>query len=439
MLAIYAVSVGVVIAVSVALFLVHLLFFRTSMRSEAHGPARYFGAELEKELDDRPSLQAKVDRIHEHLGASVGVFALDGTLLAGSQGKGLTTPMPSSVRARLEHDRSLMLSNHPHFALTLPFSGPIRAYATVELPPPNFGARPAVAVALILILLAILAVVAARAIAGPLTTLAAAARDLGSGKLNTRVRFTRGDEFGEVGRAFDEMADRLTLLINAQNDLVRNVSHELRTPLARVRVALDLAAEGDASEAQRSFGAIADDLLELERMVEDLLTSAKLDLIANPAGTLRLVDTPLEGLLENSARRFSSAYPKHCFQFDMPAARIMLRVDATLLRRAVDNLLDNAGKYSEPESKVSLRVERHEGIVRLAVQDGGIGIAPGDLDKLGTPFFRTDKSRSRATGGAGLGLALVKRIVQAHGGKVLISSTENQGTTVELTIPVQNH
>jgi len=109
--------------------------------------------------------------------------------------------------------------------------------------------------------------------------------------------------------------------------------------------------------------------------------------------------------------------------------------DAVLLRRALDNLLDNARKYSPPHGVLRLRAAAQDGAVAIDVLDSGDGIAPEDLARLFTPFFRADRSRTRATGGVGLGLTLARRIVEAHGGTLTADSTVGVGTTMTVTLP----
>jgi two-component system OmpR family sensor kinase len=111
--------------------------------------------------------------------------------------------------------------------------------------------------------------------------------------------------------------------------------------------------------------------------------------------------------------------------------------DPVLLRRAVDNLLDNARKYSPPESEIRVRVSRRGETAIVEVIDRGEGIARSDLERLFTPFFRADRSRARATGGVGLGLALSKRIVEAHGGTLAAQSAPGAGTTMTIALPAQ--
>ncbi|MFY0581097.1 sensor histidine kinase [Cystobacter fuscus] len=281
----------------------------------------------------------------------------------------------------------------------------------------------------------------ARTLAVPLQRLAAAARSLGEGNLSTRVGLRRRDELGQVSDAFDEMAERITHLLRSQKELLANVSHELRTPLARIRVALDLANEGDAVLARESLADIAEDLGELERLVDDVLTTARLDLTTTqtPGATppLRLERVETRALVDKAAARFRSARPEHTLDVRMDSTLPELEADPVLLRRALDNLLDNAGKYSEPHSTVRLSARRTDNGLEVEVADQGIGIDAKDMEHLFTPFFRSDRSRARRTGGVGLGLALARRIVVAHGGSLSLESQPGQGTTarVQLSLP----
>lgn len=283
------------------------------------------------------------------------------------------------------------------------------------------------------------AVFLARSFAHPLTELSNAVKQLGEGDLTTRVRLHRRDELGQLANAFDDMAERLAFLVRTQQELLANVSHELRTPLARIQVALDLAAEGDAATVQEALGDISEDLAELERLVADVLQTARLDLAQGRAGpalpVLRHEGVELAPLLERVATRFRSNHSTRTLQLELPDALPALHGDPVLLRRVLDNLLDNAQKYSDPDTTITLRVRVHGQRVELAVQDHGIGIAAEDLPHITTPFFRTDRSRARRTGGLGLGLSLARRIVEAHGGELHIESRVGVGTTVSVSLP----
>jgi two-component system, OmpR family, sensor kinase len=272
----------------------------------------------------------------------------------------------------------------------------------------------------------------ARAISRPIEQLAQVARRIGEGDLKARASLHRTDEIGALGRTLDEMAERLGRLLEGHKDLLANVSHELRTPLARIRVSLSLAAEAPPTEAARHLRAIEEDVTELETLVSDLLTTSRLD----AGGRLVLRREPVEprALVEAARGRFERLHP---------GRRLSTRLEDTpsidgeraLLARVLDNLLDNAARYSEAPTPIEVSLGTESGGVALAVRDHGVGIAPEDQARLFTPFFRADRSRDRNTGGVGLGLALSKRIVEAHGGRITIESRPGEGTTVRVWLP----
>ncbi|NOK21552.1 HAMP domain-containing sensor histidine kinase, partial [Corallococcus carmarthensis] len=297
----------------------------------------------------------------------------------------------------------------------------------------------AIIVGLVLACTAITSVAFARTLAGPLEKLASAARAFGAGRLDVRAGLRRKDELGLVSEAFDEMAGRITQLLRSQKELLANVSHELRTPLSRIRVALDLAAEGDAQTARELLPDITEDLSELERLVSDVLTTSRLELVTDGASggvpPLRLERVDANALVEKAAARFRSARPKHRLEVQVDGTLPALEADPVLLRRVLDNLLDNAGKYSEAGTTVKLHARAEGDSIQVEVRDQGIGIEPEDLARVGTPFFRTDRSRARTTGGVGLGLALVRRILEAHHGRLTLESQPGQGTTARVVLP----
>jgi signal transduction histidine kinase len=278
----------------------------------------------------------------------------------------------------------------------------------------------------------------ARWIVRPLKELSRTAQSLGSGDLRARVGFTRADEFGDLGRVFDEMAERLQRLLLAEKELLANVSHELKTPLARIRVALDIAAEGDAEAARASLAEIAVDLSELEAIIEDILIATRLELAdGTPGAKLPLHPTELqpERIAEQSAQRFRARYPERALILDVAGGLPSVRADPVLFRRVLDNLLENAHKYCPDRTRaVELTAARAERGVRFQVRDRGVGIPSDDLPRIFSAFFRSERSRSRGGGGVGLGLTLVKQIVDAHAGTIHVES-DPSGTTVTVELP----
>lgn len=282
------------------------------------------------------------------------------------------------------------------------------------------------------------AVLSWRWMARPLAELSKVARALGSGDLKARARLDRSDEVGELGRGFDDMAERIEGLVFTQKELLANVSHELRTPLARIRVALDIASEGDANAARGSLEEISVDLGELEVMINDILTTTRMELQSgahtSTGFALRRSNVTPGSVAQCAGERFRARYPDRDLSVSIADALPPIHVDATLFRRVLDNLLDNAYKYSPDGGDISLGVAGSASEVVFEVTDRGMGIAERDLPRVFEPFFRAERSRSRGTGGVGLGLTLAKRIVEAHGGRIDLDSGPGGGTRARVSV-----
>ena len=420
-------------------------------------------AAVSTHADDRAGLARELDRIRTELHGQVSIYDGQNQLVATNiqpalappvrgeaPGAGLSPPpLPWALPVR---GTSLPLllpparmgpggpwSEPPRLVMPLPaLVGGYAVYGLHAAVPP-WVPLAVWAVAIIVTGCALFSVLLARSFSSPLAKLAATARAFGDGDLGVRAGVVRRDEFGEVGRSFDAMADRVEGLIRAQQDLLANVSHELRTPLARMRVALDLAAEGDSAMAREALGEIAHDLDELEQLVGDVLANGRL--VGGDrswsAAVLRREPVSVTELLSRATSRFSTHHPRRALTLEMDAevSDAIVSVDAALLRRAVDNLLDNAAKYSDEATTITLRARLTADSIVFVVEDHGIGIEAADLARVGTPFFRTDQSRSRTTGGVGLGLSLARRIAEAHGGSVDMTSEPRVGTKVRIALP----
>jgi two-component system OmpR family sensor kinase len=392
----------------------------------------YVAARVDERLSSPERLDADLRELRDGLGLDATVYGTSGGLLASTGA--VAPPLTVEQIAELPAGPVHVSGGGFVFAARLP-SG---AGYVVLGPGPHSRpyARWALFLGAVLLVLAIGSYPTARSIALPLEQLTSAARRLGEGDLAVRTGLRGRGEVGDLARAFDEMAERVERLVRAERELLANVSHELRTPLARIQVALELAAEGDHEKAQRYLSEIGADLAELDGLVEEILTTARLE-GAGPGG-LPIHKGPLDlgTLLAELAARFRSADPGRPLSLEIAPSLPSILADAGLLRRLLDNLLDNARKYSEPDAAVTLAARTEGGSVVLEVRDNGIGIDPADLPRLFTPFFRTDRSRVRGTGGVGLGLALAKRIAEAHGGTISAESGPSGGTAIRVTLPV---
>lgn len=279
------------------------------------------------------------------------------------------------------------------------------------------------------------ALVTARWIVRPIDRLSRTARAIGAGDLAARSRLRRADEIGELGDRIDEMAERIERLLVTEKELLANVAHELRTPLTRIGVALDLASEGDSEAARASLAEIAVDVAELETIVDDILTAMRFEVGAGDFPLKRAVVPPLE-IAEAAASRLRARHAARPLAVHVASDLPAIHVDRVLFRRVIDNLLENGHKYTpDTAAPLALDVTAEAGDVVFTVRDRGAGIPADDLPRVFTAFFRGDKSRSRETGGVGLGLTLAKRIVEAHGGTIELASTPDDGTTVRVAVP----
>jgi two-component system OmpR family sensor kinase len=375
------------------------------------------------------------ERLGEELRRAREIFGVDATVY-GRDGRPIATnvepPLPLGGGVPLRDGPVHLRGRGMGWAVPLPSLGATLVLSHV---PPRAPARALLFIGAVLVALAAASFPLARSIAAPVERLTAAARALGEGDLSARSGVRARGELGELGHAFDEMAARLERLVQGERELLANVSHELRTPLARIRVALELAAEGDAERARRYLGEIGQDLAELDGLVEEVLTTARLE--ARGAGGLPLDAVPVDlaAVVRDAAERFRAAHEGRAIEVEVAGAPPQVRGDAALLRRLLRNLLDNAAKYSEPPAPVRLAARAEPDAAVVEVADRGIGIAAEDLPRLFTPFFRTDRSRARGTGGTGLGLALAKRIAEAHGGTIVAESAPGAGTTFRVRLP----
>ena len=394
--------------------------------------ARYVAQSVGAHLGDAEALGAELRRVHEALGTDITLYDAQGRLLASNVDPPLG-PLPSADLKRIDVGPIHLHGGTWGSGAPLPDGAGYLVLAGT--PREGFLTRAAAIVAAVLLALALGSIPLARSISAPLERLTVAARALGAGDLSVRTGLRLRGDVGELAAAFDEMAERLQRLVRSEQELLANVSHELRTPLTRIRLALELAEEGDVARARKALGEIGEDLAELERLVTEIMAAARLDLAG--AGQLPLHREAVEpgSLVEEVAARFRTQSPDRILQVELGEPLPTLDADAALLRRLLGLLLDNARKYSEPPTPVTLAARAEVGALVLEVRDQGIGIPAEDLPRVFTPFFRTDRSRARGTGGVGMGLALARRIAEAHGGSIRAESAPGEGTRLTVRLP----
>lgn len=281
----------------------------------------------------------------------------------------------------------------------------------------------------------------ARYIVTPVVKLREVTRQVTEGDLSARVGLRLGgrrDELAAMGHDFDEMAARVETLVGAQTRLLRDISHELRSPLARLSVALDLARKRAGSAAAADLDRIEREAKRLNEMIGQLLALSRWE---SAGKGLRAEAFDLAALVrEVAADADFEAQGRNCSVAVEECDACMMRGTPQLIRSAVENVVRNAVRYT-PEGttvKISLRCLRENGVGEAVVnvRDEGQGVPEGSLAEIFRPFYRLDDSRTRETGGAGLGLAITERAVRLHGGTVKAENVPGGGFRLELRLPV---
>lgn len=285
---------------------------------------------------------------------------------------------------------------------------------------------------------ALAAVAAALLAAGfrrPIHRLCEAARAMAQGDLAVRSGLRRRDELGDLGSAFDTLAARLQAMEHVRRQWVADTSHELRTPLSVLQGQVDALLDGvHAPTAQRLEG-MQRSLQQLKQLVDDLHQLARLD--AEPAlGGSQAVN--LAAALRDVLTGFEPRFAEAGLRVDVIVhpGQLMVAADLQRLRQVFTNLAENAVRHTWPGGSLRVTVERQGRQVAVIFDDSEPGVPADLMHRLGERFFRVDPSRQRGTGGAGLGLALCKRIVEAHGGRLATGPSPLGGLRVTILLPL---
>jgi len=285
---------------------------------------------------------------------------------------------------------------------------------------------------LLLVTVAVLCAALGANLASPLRRLAQTVDRFGAGDLSARSGSTRKDEIGDVSRAFDRMADRISTLLTAERRLLQDISHELRSPLARLAFAAELARTAPDREA--AIERLKKEIARLTDLVGGLIQVTRAE--GDPdAARRQLLELPgLVSRVIDDCRL--EATQRGCVIEWTTGPSLSLRGDPEMLRRAVENILRNAIRYTAAGSKVEVSLTTAAAhTARLAIRDYGPGVPPEALEKIFNPFFRLDDARDSATGGVGLGLAIAQRAVTLHHGRVWAQAA-NPGLRVSIELPV---
>lgn len=258
--------------------------------------------------------------------------------------------------------------------------------------------------------------------------LEAAATRLAKGSLETRVPPSGADSVGRLAMAFNGMAEHLQRSLAMQRELVRAVSHELRTPVARLRFGLEMIGEATTEEARNKYRLGMDsDIQDLDKLVDEMLTYARLE---QGSPTLNFQRINLDALVNQVIAELAPLRANVTVSLGQCLAAAdndgaWVEAEPRYLHRALQNLVSNAMRHAESRVRVSYQVGQLR--CRVDIEDDGPGVPESAWERIFTPFMRLDDSRTRASGGHGLGLSIVRRIIYWHNGRALISKSKHLG------------
>jgi signal transduction histidine kinase len=389
-----------------------------------HSPWHNTPMAVAEHLRDVPEerLQAELEAISLLVAVDLAVYQVDGQRLASAGTHALEALCLDSALA-LSPDRSTFEGRHQ---------------VTVLLDQNRYlilrwrGGDPSHLLWIIgglLVLLGLVSLPRARAIARPLEAMLEVTEQIGAGDLDARVRSEKRRaprDLVRLGQAINQMADGIARLRGHERALLSAVSHELRTPMARIRVALEWAAE--EGTLPMPLDGVEGDLAELEALVENILASNRL---IDGAFPLNTAPTDMTHLAQSEVARFNQQHPERSVELALTDAECT--VDARLVSRVLRNLLSNAERYTDGPLRLESAQDATSYVFTLL--DRGPGLSERDRALVFEPFFRAEASRARATGGVGLGLTLSRRIVEAHGGWIEANAREGGGLSIRFGLP----
>lgn len=274
-------------------------------------------------------------------------------------------------------------------------------------------------------------------IVSPIRKLTSAAQKIAAGDLNQRIPTRSQDEIGTLAVSFNQMADSLAQHEELRRNLIADVAHELRTPLTIIQGNLEAMLDGILPTSPEEIATLRDEAAMLTRLVADLrllslAESGQLKLERAKINVVELITRAVEPF------RLQAQSSEVHLNLDLASNLPQIEVDVDRMTQVIRNLLGNALRHTPAGGRVTVACQSdkpHE--LSVIVSDTGEGIPPDDLPYIFDRFYRADKSRSRASGGSGIGLAIVKQLVEAHGGKVWVESQPGRGATFAFTLPIK--
>jgi two-component system sensor histidine kinase BaeS len=357
----------------------------------------------------------------------VTLFDANGRYLAGRVQDALQDALPPARRAIVADGRTVgylgvARSHRPSDAMALAFLEQLRSSLWLI-------------VAVAVVLSALAAVLLARHFRRPILQLADGAGALAGGRYDVRLHGARSDELGDLARHFNALARQLESAEDARRQWVADTSHELRTPLAVLRAQLEALQDGVRHATPETVESMLRQVLALNKLIDELYALARADVGALECKPVAL---DLWAFATEHAQGFGARLQAAGLALEIGAAPGARRVsaDPDRLRQVLDNLFENSLRYSAAGGRLRLSARSDGASLHLVLDDSAPGVPPEALARLGERFYRVDASRSRAHGGAGLGLALCRRLLEAQGGRLAFDHSPLGGLRVDLALPL---
>lgn len=287
----------------------------------------------------------------------------------------------------------------------------------------------------VLLLLVVTGVYFIRSIVRPIKQINATTRKFAKGDFSVRIDSSSNDEIGDLCVSINQMADELSNTENMKNEFISSVSHELRTPLTAIKGwAETMCMEADPDTVQRGVHVIVNETERLSEMVEELLDFSRMQ-----SGRFSLQCATMDVLAElgDAVLIYTEKANRENIRiiYQEPEMLPFVYGDKNRIRQVFINVIDNAIKYSNPGSTITVSAEEVGNMIQVTITDNGVGISAADLPRVKTKFFKANHTRR----GSGIGLAVADEIITMHGGRLDITSELNVGTNVTITLPIENH
>lgn len=269
----------------------------------------------------------------------------------------------------------------------------------------------------------------------PLGVMTEAAGKIAAGDLAYRLDISGSDEISELAKAFNHLAGALQRQEKLRRNLTADISHELRTPLATIRSHIEAYQDGVMEPNQTNISSIHDEIMRLTRLVDGLNEIAQVE-----SGKVNMIKTSISlgAIVEKVVANLKVSFQEKNITLNIGSIKkpITIKADADRVYQIIYNLLHNALKYTPAGGSVGVIARQKGKNAELVVEDNGIGISKEDLPLIFERFYRVEKSRNRSAGGAGIGLSVVKELVEAHRGRITVDSAIGIGTKFTLILPV---